>query len=112
MYITELNQNGAVKMICFYFIKTKYFDINKIKQDRLSDLFQPLFNENFIKIDIFSRNIFVLMKQHVTMKHGSIYNVFAALNFRKRKKYIQRTGHNDTADFAAIYLQVPRDTGN
>lgn len=87
MYITKsINQNGAVKMICFYLSKTKCFDIiTKIKQDSWSNLFQLLSHENFIKIDIFSSSILVLMKQHVTMKHGSIYNVFVALNFRKRK---------------------------
>lgn len=73
-------------MICFYLSKTKCFDITEIKQDSSSDLFQPLLNENFIKIDIFSKNALTLMKQHVTMKHGPIYTGFVCLNFRKREK--------------------------
>lgn len=73
-------------MICFYLSKTKCFDITEIKQDSQSDLFQPLFNENFIKIDIFCRNILTLMKQHVTMKQGPIYSGFVCFNFKKRKK--------------------------
>lgn len=65
----SINQNGAVKLECFYLIKTKCFDIAEIKQDSWSNLFQLLSNETFIKIDMFSRNILMLMKQYVTMKH-------------------------------------------
>lgn len=100
-------------MICFYLSKTKCFDITEIKQDSQSDLFQPLFNENFIKIDIFCRNILTLMKQHVTMKQGPIYSGFVCFNFKKRKKKnMQRAGCNDTADFSGKLLQVPGRASN